>query len=186
MPNRACDHRRVDARDARLLLPDDAHVEPREPDVARRAAPFVGRRAAGLPRKGAPAPTDADDRFDDSRHPRRTLASNGKRKLAAGFRLRVVRLAGFPSSGARLGQTGRVRAAESCLRIAAVLHASGPALQSASRRPASVQTPRCRALRPSAGLGRLDEGSGDDLTLVGGRARARRPEIAFALRRARS
>ena len=30
-----------------------------------------------MPRKGAPAPTDADDRFDDSRHPRRTLASNG-------------------------------------------------------------------------------------------------------------
>jgi hypothetical protein len=28
-----------------------------------------------LPRKGASAPTDADDRFDDSRHPRRTLAS---------------------------------------------------------------------------------------------------------------
>jgi hypothetical protein len=31
-----------------------------------------------MPRKGAPAPTDADDRFDDSRPPRRTLASNGK------------------------------------------------------------------------------------------------------------
>jgi hypothetical protein len=31
-----------------------------------------------MPRKGAPEPTDADDRFDDSRHPRRTLASNGK------------------------------------------------------------------------------------------------------------
>ena len=26
-------------------------------------------RAIGTPRKGAPAPTDADDRFDDSRHP---------------------------------------------------------------------------------------------------------------------
>ncbi len=31
-----------------------------------------------LPRKGASAPTDADDRFDDLRHSRRTLASNGK------------------------------------------------------------------------------------------------------------
>ena len=30
-----------------------------------------------MPRKGASAPTYADDRFDDSRHPRRTLASNG-------------------------------------------------------------------------------------------------------------
>ena len=41
----------------------------------------VGRdagRAVAMPRKGAPAPTDADDRFDDSRHPHRTLASNGK------------------------------------------------------------------------------------------------------------
>ena len=37
------------------------------------------KRTRGLPRKGAPAPTDGDDRFDDSRHPRRTLASNGSR-----------------------------------------------------------------------------------------------------------
>jgi len=35
-----------------------------------------------MPRKGASAPTDADDRFDDSRHPRRTLASNGKQASA--------------------------------------------------------------------------------------------------------
>ena len=35
-----------------------------------------------LPRKGAPAPTDADDRFDDSRQPHRTLASNGKQASA--------------------------------------------------------------------------------------------------------
>ena len=34
-------------------------------------------RASAMPRKGASAPTDADDRFDDSRHPHRTLASNG-------------------------------------------------------------------------------------------------------------
>ncbi len=40
------------------------------------------RPACASPRKGAPAPTDADDRFDDSRHPRRTLASNGKQAYA--------------------------------------------------------------------------------------------------------
>ena len=38
---------------------------------------LVGTRAIAMPRKGASAPTYADDRFDDSRHPRRTLASNG-------------------------------------------------------------------------------------------------------------
>jgi hypothetical protein len=47
-----------------------------------------------MPRKGAPARTDADDRFDDSRDPHRTLASNGKRKPAARFGLLAVRLAG--------------------------------------------------------------------------------------------
>jgi hypothetical protein len=36
------------------------------------------RLACALPRKGTPAPVDPDDRFDDSRHLRRTLASNGK------------------------------------------------------------------------------------------------------------
>ena len=34
----------------------------------------AARRDRYAPRKGTPAPTDADDRFDDSRHPRRTLA----------------------------------------------------------------------------------------------------------------
>jgi hypothetical protein len=38
---------------------------------------------SALPRKGAPAPTDADDRFDDSRRSRRTLASNGSRSSGA-------------------------------------------------------------------------------------------------------
>jgi hypothetical protein len=32
-----------------------------------------------MPRKGAPAPIEADDRFDDSGRPRPTLASNGSR-----------------------------------------------------------------------------------------------------------
>jgi len=45
----------------------------RQEHYARRAS-----RAIAMPRKGALAPTDADDRFDDSRHWRRTLASNGK------------------------------------------------------------------------------------------------------------
>ena len=40
-------------------------------------------RTIATPRKGASAPTDADDRFDDSRHPRRTLASNGSRSSGA-------------------------------------------------------------------------------------------------------
>ncbi len=35
--------------------------------------------ASGLPRKTTPAGTDADDRFADLRHLRRTLASNGSR-----------------------------------------------------------------------------------------------------------
>ena len=58
------------ARRGRLHSPDDARAKPREADVRRRAA--------GSPRKGAPAPTDADDRFDDSRHLRRTLASTDR------------------------------------------------------------------------------------------------------------
>ncbi len=52
----------------------------------RRAAPFAksnrqepGDRTSASSRKGTPARTDADDRFDDSRHLRRTLASNGSR-----------------------------------------------------------------------------------------------------------
>jgi hypothetical protein len=36
-----------------------------------------------MPRKGAPAPTAANDRFDDSRHLRRTLASNGEHPRVA-------------------------------------------------------------------------------------------------------
>jgi hypothetical protein len=39
--------------------------------------------AMPLPRKAAPAPTDADDRFDDSRHPHRPVASNGSRSSGA-------------------------------------------------------------------------------------------------------
>jgi len=48
--------------------------------LSNRAAPLTG--VIAMPRKGAPAPTDADDRFDDSRHPRRTLPSNGKQASA--------------------------------------------------------------------------------------------------------
>jgi hypothetical protein len=44
----------------------------------RESGPPVSARTIATPRKGASAPTDADDRFDDSRHRRRTLASNGK------------------------------------------------------------------------------------------------------------
>ena len=36
-----------------------------------------------LPRKGAPAPTDADDRFDDPRHPPRDARLNGSRSSGA-------------------------------------------------------------------------------------------------------
>ena len=46
------------------------------PAVSDRQLPVDG--AMRMPRKGAPAGTDADDRFDDSRHLRWTLASNGK------------------------------------------------------------------------------------------------------------
>ena len=44
----------------------------------RSSTPTAPAPACALPRKGASAPTDADDRFDDSRHPRRTPASNAK------------------------------------------------------------------------------------------------------------
>ena len=40
------------ARGGRLHRPENAEVEPREADVRRRAAAFVGHRAAGLPRRG--------------------------------------------------------------------------------------------------------------------------------------
>jgi hypothetical protein len=64
-----------------------AFLESDRPDAPRAGHPYcdgghVGgcrrRTIAMPPRKGAPAPTDGDDRFDDSRHPRRTLAFNGK------------------------------------------------------------------------------------------------------------
>jgi hypothetical protein len=56
-----------------------------------------------MPRKGAPEPTDADDRFDDSRHPRRTLASNGKQASAVEESLRgVSRIASRALSGKAL------------------------------------------------------------------------------------
>ena len=51
---------------ATIAFPESDRPDGREP-------------AMPLPRKGTPAPTDADDRFDDSRHPHRTLASNGSR-----------------------------------------------------------------------------------------------------------
>jgi len=50
-------------------------------DGEQSSAPLIG--VIAMPRKGAPAPTDADDRFDDSRHPRRTHASNGSRSSGA-------------------------------------------------------------------------------------------------------
>ena len=61
----------------RLLLRPWPHEARR---VLWRHFDHAGRRrlTTPLPRKGAPAPTDADDRFDDSRTLRRTLASNGK------------------------------------------------------------------------------------------------------------
>ena len=52
-----------------------------------------GDRTSASPRKGASAPTDADDRFDDSRHPRRTLASNGKQASVIGAGIRDSRRA---------------------------------------------------------------------------------------------
>ena len=56
----------------------------------RRRRQRAGRRTSGLPRKGASAATDADDRFDDSRHPRRTLASNGRDTSAGNEALTTV------------------------------------------------------------------------------------------------
>ena len=43
---------RLAARGGRLHSPDDAQADRREADVRRRAAAFVGRRAAGLPTPG--------------------------------------------------------------------------------------------------------------------------------------
>ena len=44
--------------------------------------PPAGHGTRGSPRKDASARTDADGRFDDSRRPRRTVASNGSRSSA--------------------------------------------------------------------------------------------------------
>ena len=54
---------------ATIALPESDRPDGREP-------------AMSLPRKGTPAGTDADDRFADSRHLRRTLAFNGSRTSA--------------------------------------------------------------------------------------------------------
>ena len=43
----------------------------------------AAKRACAMPRKGASAPTGADNRFDDSRHLRRTLAPDGSRSSGA-------------------------------------------------------------------------------------------------------
>ena len=64
-------------RDVCGFAADDARIAivrlDRRHDRFGRPGPATG--ASGSPRKGAPVPTDADDRFDDSRHLRRTLAS---------------------------------------------------------------------------------------------------------------
>ena len=64
------------------LAPPSPNGRPAGPSATRLTASRHPLSHSGVdtgrPRKGAPAPTDADDRFDDSRHPRRTLASNGK------------------------------------------------------------------------------------------------------------
>ena len=79
----------------------------------RRARQRLRRAASALPRKGASAPTDADDRFDDSRHPRRTLASNGLRSpgTRASSERRGLRLGARSSRQAivRAGVRSRVR-----------------------------------------------------------------------------
>ncbi len=64
------------------------HADRRGPTGAARlhwrrlAFRGAAERACAMPRKGTPAPTDADDRFPDSRHLRRTLASNGEHQPA--------------------------------------------------------------------------------------------------------
>ena len=52
------------------------------PMQSRKQASAGSTRDEWFATKGTPAPTDADDRFDDSRHLRRTLASNGKQASA--------------------------------------------------------------------------------------------------------
>jgi hypothetical protein len=60
------------ARGGRLHCRDDAQAERREADVRRRAAAFVGHRAAGSPRKQPPAgrPADCPFRIDPAMRPR--------------------------------------------------------------------------------------------------------------------
>ena len=62
--------------------------------------------AIPLPRKGTPAPTDADDRFDDSRHPHRTLASNASRRPSSG-----------PAYATAAGRGGRVLSANALVSM---------------------------------------------------------------------
>jgi hypothetical protein len=59
---------------------DRSHRHQRTSAMSTR---LVRGRTIGMPRKAAPAPTDADDRFDDSRHPHRPVASNGSRSSGA-------------------------------------------------------------------------------------------------------
>ena len=98
----------------RLHCPDDAQTEPREAELGRRAIASVAHRTTGSPRKGAPAPTDAGDRFDDSRHPPRTLASNGLRSpgTRALSERRGLRLGARFSRVAQLGSTRLRRRAD--------------------------------------------------------------------------
>ena len=97
-------------RDSTGGPPDRAHAPPcrRFPDRQSRPTPRgswlrprggLARRPEGrcLATDGAPAPTDADDRFDDSRYLPRTLASNG-RSSGAFWRIRHRE----PRIGARL------------------------------------------------------------------------------------
>ena len=85
-PAQPCQVRRtrgVIREPTRKLLPSPRIVSPRHQPASHRRGTLLQRTGYPLPRKGAPAPTDADDRFADSRHPHRTVASNGSRSSGA-------------------------------------------------------------------------------------------------------
>ena len=112
-------------------------------------------RVCASPRKGASAPTDADDRFDDSRHPRRTLASNGRDTSAGNEALTTVGTRAFWESA---------RASSS---------------SSARRRLALSPTSR-RARRGRATTASALAAAQVSLCLCHGRERQRRPTLTIA------
>ena len=98
---------RLAARGGRLDSPDDAQADRREADVRRRAAAFVGRRAAGLPTPG-PVAAGCCLRAKRSSALDRRLASRGSASCAPAWLCSKGQVRRWHASSARAGR-GRWR-----------------------------------------------------------------------------